>query len=170
VIFQGRQVALNQLKSAESMTDCFSLADLLQEKEITIGVEPIPSVGRGYSEKFSIDSILDKLLQQTKNQKVMIIADKAGMGKSNVPTHLTKRIKHKYPANWLVRIDLNDCTELFKDQKEKKLDKERVLEFVSNEVLNVESDLENELLMKRFEGNEIKTVMVDEFELQNDSH
>jgi len=177
VIFQGKIVALNQLISAESMTDSFPLADLLQEKELTIGKESVPSACIGYNEKYDIDrtfnhnifiiqdilndkrgirfaeilanneqefkqlcqqnpkenvhwlveeisselvwqqsqgdlkelrtyidtqkshsytkSELDKLLQQAKQQKVMIIADKAGMGKTTVLTHLSKRIKQK---------------------------------------------------------------------------
>ena len=55
VIFQGRSVALNQLTSAESMTDSFPLADLLQEKELTIGKEPVPSGNSGYNEKYYTD-------------------------------------------------------------------------------------------------------------------
>ena len=224
VIFQGRSVALNQLTCAESMTDSFPIADLLQEKEIRIGKEPVPSACSGYNEKYYTDRTLnhnviikqdiaidkrggkfpdllantelefkqlcqqnpkgnvhwleknisgeliwqqsqgnlktllkytdshkgqsyaptdlEKLLEQARQQRVMLIADKAGMGKSTVLTHLSKRIKQKFPAHWLARIDLNDYTELFKTQKEKKMDKKWVLEFVSNEVLKLESHLE----------------------------
>jgi hypothetical protein len=55
----------------------------------------------------------------------MLIADEAGMGKSTVLTHLSKRIRQKFPAHCLVRIDLNDYTELLKAQKGKKMDKGR---------------------------------------------
>ena len=247
VIFQGRPVALNQLTSAESMTDSFPLVDLFQGKKLRIGKEPVVSAGSGYNEKYYIDrtfnhnivirqdisidkgegkfadllasseqefkqlcqqspkknvhwlekeksgeliwqrsqgnfqalrkytdkqkpqsyapSDLDKLLQQARNQRVIIIADTAGMGKTTVLTHLSKRIKQKYPAHWLVRIDLNDYTEVLKDQKEK-MDKGRVLEFVSKEVLKLETYLEKELFKKTFEGNEITkvVVMVDGFD------
>jgi len=54
VIFQGTSVALNQLTCAESMTDSFPLADLLQEKELRIGKEPVPSACSGYNEKYYI--------------------------------------------------------------------------------------------------------------------
>jgi len=111
-------------------------------------------------------SNLDKLLQQAKHQKVMIIADKAGMGKSTVLTKLSNRIKQKYPAHWLVRIDLNDYTELLKDQEGMKMDKGRVLQFVSKEVLKLKSHLERQLFEKSFEENEISkvVVMVDGFD------
>ena len=248
VIFQGRRVALNQLISAETIADSFPLADMLHEKELRIGKEPVLSASSGYNEKYYIDrtfnhnavirrniqsdkiegkfedllastelqfkqlcqqnpscnvhwlvenksgdlvwqqskgdlnilrkyidaqkshsyspSDLDNLLQQAKSQRVMIITDKAGMGKSTVLTHLSKQIKQKFPAHWLVRIDLNNYTELFEAQKVSKMDKGWVLEFVSKEVLKLESHLEKELFKKSFDGNEVSkvVVMVDGFD------
>ncbi len=52
VIFQGRRVALNQLTSAESVSDSFPLADLLHGKVLTIGKEPVQSSSSGYNEKY----------------------------------------------------------------------------------------------------------------------
>ena len=65
-----------------------------------------------------------------------------------------------------MRINLNDYTELLKAQKRKEMDKGRVLEFVSKEVLKLESYLEKELFKKCFEGNGISkiVVMVDGFD------
>ena len=109
---------------------------------------------------------LDKLLHQAKNQRVMLVADKAGMCKTTVLTRLSKKIQKKFPANWLVRIDLNDYTKLFEAQKGKEMDKGWVLEFVSKEVLQLESHLETELFKKAFEGNGVNkvVVMVDGFD------
>jgi hypothetical protein len=233
VIFQGKRVALNKLTSAESMTDSFQLADLLQRKELIIGEKQVRSACSGYNEKYYIGRTfkqnivikpdisngrkfvdflarseqefkqlcrkhpkknvhwlekevsgefiwqqtqgnlrelrkyidthkyhsyaptdLDKLLQQAKHHRVMIIADKAGMGKSNLLTHLFERMKQKFPAHWLVRIDLNDYTEELKAQKGKKMDNWRVRDFISKEVLKLESHLEKELFKKSFEGTE----------------
>ena len=75
----------------------------------------------------------------------MLIADKAGMGKSTILTQLSKRIQQNLTAHWIVRIDSNDYTELFKVQKRKKMDKWWVIEFVSNEVLKLESYLDKKL-------------------------
>jgi len=61
VIFQGRKVALHQLISAEPMKYSFPLADLLQEKEVTIGEEPAPSACRGYNERYYIDRTLNHI-------------------------------------------------------------------------------------------------------------
>jgi len=248
VIFQGKRVALNQLTSAESMADSFPLADLLQEKELGIGEEPVPSVCNGHSEKYYIGrtfnhdivirqdissdkregkfsdllasteqefkqlcqqntnknvhwleeetsgeliwrqsqgnlkilrkytdtqkshsyipSDLDNLLQREKHNRIMLIADIAGMGKSTLLTHLAKRIKQKFPAHWLVRIDLNDYTEHLKAQKGKNMDKETLLEFLSKKVLKLESHLEKGLFKNSFEENAVNkvVVMVDGFD------
>ena len=245
--FKGRRDALNQLTSAQSMTDSFPLTDLLQEKELRIFKEPVLSAVSGYNEKYYIDrtfiqnivikqdilsdkragifadllasteqefkelcqqnrksnghwlvedksgdlvlqqsqedlstlrkyidaqkshsyapSDLDNILQQANHKRVMLIADKAGLRKTTVLTHLYKRIKQeKNPGNWFVRINLNDYTELLKAQKRKEMDKGRVLEFVSKEMLKLKSDLE--LFKKSFEGNAISkvVVMVDGFD------
>jgi hypothetical protein len=109
---------------------------------------------------------LDMFLGQAKHRRVLLIADTAGMGKTTVLTHLSKQIKQKYPANWLVRIDLNDYTEVLRAQKGKSMDKERVLKFISKEVLKLESELENGLFKKSVEGqadNKV-VVMVDGFD------
>jgi len=111
-------------------------------------------------------SDLDKLLQQTKLKRVMLIADKAGMGKSNLLTHLSKRIMETFPAHWFVRVDLNNYTDLLEVQKERKLDKGDVVEFLSKEVLKLKSHLEEELFKKNFEENIVNkvVVMVDGFD------
>jgi len=105
-------------------------------------------------------SDFDKLLQQAKQHRDMIIADKAGMGKTTVLTHLSKQIKKKFPSHWLVRINLNDYTELLNSQKGKQMDKEKLFEFVSKEVLKLESHLEKELFEKSFKGNKNNKVVV----------
>ena len=37
----------------------------------------------------------------------MLICDAEGMDKTTVLTHLSKQIKQKFPANWVVKFDLN---------------------------------------------------------------
>jgi len=102
----------------------------------------------------------------------MLTADKAGMGKNTILTDLSKRIKQRNPAHWLLRIDLNDDTELLKAQKRKKMDKGEVLEFISKELLNIESHLERELFKRSFEENEVNKVwfMADSFDKTSPSY
>jgi hypothetical protein len=88
------------------------------------------------------------------------------MDKTTLLAQMFKRIKQMFPAHWLVRIDLNDYTALFEAQKGNKMDKERILEFLSKKVLKLESHLEKELFRKSFEENELSkvVVMVDGFD------
>jgi ATP/maltotriose-dependent transcriptional regulator MalT len=69
------------------------------------------------------DDDLFKLLQQAEQQRVVLISDTAGMGKSTVLTHLSKIIKRTSPTKWVVRIDLNDHTEVLEVLKQGQMDK-----------------------------------------------
>jgi len=91
---------------------------------------------------------LDTLLEQAQHQRVMLISDTAGMGKSTVLTHLSMQIKQKFPAKWVVRIDLNDHTNALKALKQKQIDKKKAIEFVSEKLLKLETGLELELFKK----------------------
>jgi ATP/maltotriose-dependent transcriptional regulator MalT len=64
---------------------------------------------------------LDELLSQAQHQRVMLISDTAGMGKSTVLTHLSKQIKQTFLAKWVVRIDLDDHTDALQTLKNEKL-------------------------------------------------
>ena len=88
---------------------------------------------------------LDKLLEEAEHQKMMLISDTAGMGKSTVLTHLSKQIKHKFPTKWVVRINLTDHTDALKALKKEQIDKEKAIEFVSERLLKLEPGLEMEL-------------------------
>jgi heme oxygenase len=88
---------------------------------------------------------LDKLLEQAQHQRVTLISDTAGMGKSTVLTHLSKKVNQKFPAKWVVNIDLHDLTDALKPLKQEQIDKEKAIEFVSQTLLKLEPGLEVEL-------------------------
>jgi len=100
------------------------------------------------SHTYTADDLV-KLLGQAQHQRVMLISDTAGMGKSTVLTHLSKHIKHNFPAKWVVRIDLNNHTdalkELEQELKGKTIDKEKAIKFVSGKVLKLKQSLEVQL-------------------------
>jgi ankyrin repeat protein len=109
---------------------------------------------------------LDKMLEQAKHQRVMLISDTAGMGKSTVLTHLSKQIKQKFPAKWVVRIDLNDHTDALDALQGEEIDKEKAIQFLSEKMLKLESDLEIELF-KQSCGQKQKlnaVIMLDAFD------
>jgi len=88
---------------------------------------------------------IDKLLEQAEHQRVMLISDTSGMGKSTVLTHLSKQIKQKFPAKWVVRTDLNHHTDALQTLKGEQIDKERAIDFVSTKLLKLKRGLEMEL-------------------------
>jgi ATP/maltotriose-dependent transcriptional regulator MalT len=73
---------------------------------------------------------LDKLLEQAQHQRVMLISDTAGIGKSTILTHVSKQIKQKVPAKWVARFDLNDHTYALKALQQEQTDKEKGTELI----------------------------------------
>jgi len=112
------------------------------------------------------DDDLNKLLEQAQHQRVMLIADTAGMGKSTVLTRLCKQIKQKFPTKWVVRIDLNDHTDALKELEREQIDKEKAIEFISEELLKLEPGLEVELFKQCCEQKQKLriVIMVDGFD------
>jgi ankyrin repeat protein len=100
---------------------------------------------------------LDEFLQKAQDQKVMLIADTAGMGKTTVLTHLSKQIKQTFPSYWVVRIDLNDHTDVLEDQMEKQIG---TIEFLSENLLKFCSPFEKELFKHCCQGREEATKVV----------
>jgi len=109
---------------------------------------------------------LDKLLEQAQHQRVMLISDIAGMGKSTALTHLSKQIKQKFPNSWIIRIDLNHHTNELDTFKEGTIDKEKATEFVSKKLLKLKTEFDLKLFEHCFENRQkIRIVlMLDGFD------
>ena len=103
---------------------------------------------------------LDKLLEQAVHQRVMLISDTAGMGKSTVLTHLSKRIKETFPTKWVERIDLNDHTDALTTLEKEQIDKERAIEFVSEKLLKLEPGVELEVFKQSCEEKQKVRIII----------
>ena len=88
---------------------------------------------------------LDKLLEQTQHQRMIVISDIAEIDTYTVLTHLSKQIKQKFTAKWVVRIDLKDDTKALNALRGKQIDKEKAIEFLSEKMLKYKPGLEVEL-------------------------
>jgi hypothetical protein len=91
---------------------------------------------------------LDKLLKQAEHQGVILISGTAGTGKSTVVTHLSKHIRQNLRTKWVVRIDLNNHKKALlalNKLEQKKIDKVKAIDFVSEDLLKFKSDLEKGL-------------------------
>jgi len=104
---------------------------------------------------------LDEFLQQAQWQKVMLIADTAGMGKTTVLTHLSKQIKEKFPTYWVVKIDLNDHTDVLETQMKQKIG---AIEFLSEKLLKFQHPFEKELFKQCCQGLEEPTKVIMMFD------
>ena len=88
---------------------------------------------------------LDKLLEQAQHQKLVLISDPAGMGKSTALTHLSRQMKKKFPNSWVLRIDLNNHTDELENLKKGTIDKEKATEFVSKKLLKLKTEFDLKL-------------------------
>jgi len=88
------------------------------------------------------------------------------MCKSTVLTRLSKQIKQKFPANWMVRIDCNDHTDTLRGLKEEKFYNEKAIEFRIGGVLKLKPGLHLELFKRCCEKKQkVRTViMLDDFD------
>jgi hypothetical protein len=96
----------------------------------------------------------DIILEQAEHQRVMLISDTAGMGKSTVLTYLSRQIKRNFPTKWVVRIDLNDHTNALEALKTEQIDKGKAIEFVSERLLKLKPGLEMELFKQICNGKQ----------------
>jgi energy-coupling factor transporter ATP-binding protein EcfA2 len=117
------------------------------------------------SHKYTADDLV-KLLEQAQNDRVMLISDTAGMGKSTVLTHLSKLIKQEFPEKWVMRIDLNDHTDALQTLQQIQIDKGKAIDFVSKELLKIKPGLEMELFKQGCdqEQNLRIIIMIDGFD------
>jgi ankyrin repeat protein len=100
---------------------------------------------------------LDEFLEQARCQKVMLIADTAGMGKTTVLTHLSEKIKQKFPTYWEVKVDLIDHTDLLEDLSKQEIETNKIL---CEKLLKLHDPFEKELFKWCCHGFEEATKVV----------
>ncbi|KAG5894033.1 hypothetical protein JTB14_018135 [Gonioctena quinquepunctata] len=127
LIFQGENIPLlkfidNTNDSITSIIDEETMVKLMKEEEIIIGkpvrgldelehfyiTRTFTSEGKIFSEEYFHRTSLESTV------KFIIIADRAGMGKTTVLTRLGSLIKKQFPQHYLIRIDLNMYTSLLR--------------------------------------------------------
>jgi ankyrin repeat protein len=103
-----------------------------------------------------------------KNNKVVIIAAAPGMGKSTVLTSLSKKIKNDSPSLWVIRINLNDHSDILKKElKEPSFSYNNIDEavnFLSNKLLKLNTPLEQGLFKYRCKNDGKVVLLFDGFD------
>jgi hypothetical protein len=79
-------------------------------------------------------------------QRISILIDIAGMGKSTFLNQLAQKLKEKHGIHWVVKVDLNDFTSEFDEVKSDQLKiPEEAIEFLGNKILKLSSAFEKDL-------------------------
>jgi len=90
----------------------------------------------------------------------MLISNQAGMGKSTLLTHLSEQIKQKFTNKWVVRIDLTDHADALRALKQEEIDKEKVIEFVSEKLLTLKPGFQLELFKQCCEQKQKVSIVI----------
>ncbi|GJQ75354.1 hypothetical protein Trydic_g23533 [Trypoxylus dichotomus] len=189
VDFQGYPVALDKLISVDSeYAKEIPLSCLIEGSPITIG-KPLPT-SYGYDEDYYVERTfrvatkeedlifppnkVTDLLKRVQQEKVLLISNRAGMGKTTILTHFSKKIKETDPSYWVIRLDLNNYTDVLEEEKrrihiegtsdaEEKRGTAEASEFLRKNLLKLEFTLEERLFSEMLEKNRI-ILMFDGFD------
>ncbi|KAK2708962.1 uncharacterized protein LOC136028431 [Artemia franciscana] len=116
--------------------------------------------GGSFIDHYSESEFLDHI----KENKVIIISDTAGMGKTTVLTSLSEKIKDKYPSKWMIRIDLikhSDQLNILNNQvKSSQFNGDQAMDFLLNRLLKLDDGLEKKLLENNLRFGSVDGVQV----------
>lgn len=183
----SRECDSNHIISQEqrSILNALPLNAMINQKSVNVG-KPI-EYSAGYDQSYYIERTLNmnigdgtvktfskndfgELIAKADAEKIIVISDEAGRGKSTFLTHLALKIKKLKPERWIVKINLHDHVEKFKSDEVSLLNTaEQIKEFVysnfafGNCVDPQISYFEKQLFMKSFDHNKVM-VLLDGFD------
>ncbi|CAG9817843.1 unnamed protein product [Phaedon cochleariae] len=172
VNFQGKdlpikELMINSLNNIDFIIDQATIINLINDENITIGraIRDLGAIEHYYMERKFILETEDKLYEFTEQDvcnfvgqpgKFVLISDGAGKGKTTVLTKLGFLIKKIYPSSFLITIDLNMFTSIFREfktAKKKSINLEEILQskdknyFKNSLEQNIFSNTKNIILM-----------------------
>ncbi|XP_023312082.1 uncharacterized protein LOC108914374 [Anoplophora glabripennis] len=177
VVFQGKEVSLEELLETQTDQDytkklCSEILEVLvKEEQIRVGLEVRPldeqfgyyyidrnliriNDEKGFGRKRT-ETISENKIYEMKD-KVVVIADAAGMGKSTILSHLAVTIKNNNPHLWVIRINLSDYTGIFKNFQ-KKTETINIIDLLNSK----DTKLSNQLEEVVFSMNKKVVIMMD---------
>ncbi|XP_018569142.1 uncharacterized protein LOC108909316 [Anoplophora glabripennis] len=159
IIFQGRGISLEEILATPAIEDYSKflnyeiLEKLVRDEKIYVGA-PLLELDEHISQfyikrrfkrgikknkyektKFAMGEVFPEELICEMNEKILLISDSAGTGKSTVLTNLSVTIKKKYPHLWIIRIDLKDYTHILKDFLRKNRKTINILDLLNSKYL-----------------------------------
>jgi len=148
VIKQHKNCSVYRLALSDSGTNCvngpnsgYSLATERQVKKIDWQQGSLETLCwyRQFTHTYTADD-LDRLLERAEHQRLMLISDTAGMGKSTVLTHLIKQNEQKFQNECVVRIDLMTTQMNWRDWRKKGSVRRKQLKFYGRNCWNLNLD------------------------------
>lgn len=96
---------------------------------------------------------IEEVFEKARSEKIMILSDNAGMGKSILLTHLSRQIKKLYPSYWVIRMSLTkDNLEMMAEKLSS--NSEKSCEFYIK-FLELETDFEKALLRTSYDEDKL---------------
>ncbi|KAJ8875243.1 hypothetical protein PR048_023138 [Dryococelus australis] len=112
-----------------------------------------------------------EILHEKTRQKVIIISDPAGMGKSTIMTVFAQKMKHYSPDSpkmWIERIDLNDfndeLSQVSDKNKKVQFDVKSATEFLITKIFKFKNIFEQNLFTKYIETERAVSLLFDGFD------
>ncbi|XP_018570188.1 uncharacterized protein LOC108910146 [Anoplophora glabripennis] len=176
VVFQGQKINLEELLEPsrnENYTKSLHsemLQVLIKGEEIKVGVKPLEldeDTARYYVHRRFKPEVRDSRKRKNvipeeriydTSEKVILIIDSSGMGKSTVLIKLASVIKERRPHLWVIRINLNEYTRILRDSLRKNKKTLTVLELLNSQEATKMTNNFEELV---FSINEKVLLMMD---------
>lgn len=169
---QGTRISLNTILSSGLLTSQeFTLADILKLKDYTFN-----SYGDHLSSNFKlpfhirrkfikhVDQAVvefesEQFLKEGETNRIVIIADVAGKGKSTTLYELSQELKHRNPFHWVAFIDLKDHTNSYKTSRSTEINHN----FFSEKLLNINDSVLKKLFKHFYESGKF-ILLLDGFD------
>ncbi|CAG9815875.1 unnamed protein product [Phaedon cochleariae] len=148
LIYRGTNLSIDELMNDRSnlsyLMDQKTIVELIFERKIEIGTainENSGDIPVYYRERRITNYVGEDFEEQDvrdfveQSDKIFLISNEAGMGKTTFLKKLGYLIKKKYPHLFVLRIDLNQFTGLFETHKNKGIELEEILGIFNQNLL-----------------------------------
>jgi len=121
LILENKELFINSTKELDPNEKCFEILnqprEFLRKEKDKNNQKTLQSDSEQDSNEIPEIS-QEELLSEVKNQKYVLISDKAGNGKSWAMKNLTKILREQIPTRWVTYVDLKQFIKEFKEQKD----------------------------------------------------
>jgi len=169
ITFQDSQVTLGALLTDELLEKApldlfFDPSKLkLQIFSDSLPKEGLVFIKRRYESTLKSDDKVnytsEDFTELAEKQKIVLISDVAGMGKSTSAAHLARDFKRKNPLILVVFVDLKQHTKAFSKDKDEQKFEEINQSFFSKKLLNFPNNFEQEIFKHFYDNGKVHFVI-----------